>query len=718
MAEPHRTYCRNCPGICGLVIESEDDRITSIAGDGDHPMTEGYLCIKGLTSQDLHNGEDRLLCSKKRQEDGRFVDIETATALDEIHDQLSSITEQYGPGSVALYYGTGANNNSLCHCTMKGWLDLVGTPNIFSSMTVDQSAKWVTMGRMGMFPTGKHVVHEVDVVLLVGTNPPISHVSLPWAPFPTTNITKWIRKRKAEGAKYIVIDPRKTEMARFADIHLQLLPGEDAALLAGMIHLIFKNGWENKEFCRRYVDSIDTLKRSVRDFTPDYASKRAGVPQNLLEDATRVFVQGKHRSASSGTGPNMAPHSNLAEHLVECLNVITGAYRQAGDLIRNPGTLFEVIPDIEQVIPPNRSWEREPKLRTTGVGKVFGEYPSSLLPWEILSPGDDRIRALIVVGGNPVTSIGDPEKTVVAFENLDLLVTLDPRMTKTGQLSHYVIPTKLPYERHDITGLMDSYMIEPFVQIATPVIEPPEGVVDDWEFFWELAKRMNRTLVAKPPSFGVDFDQIPDGFELDMSEKPETIDLIRWMCDINALPFEEILAHPQGLKIERDPVEIRPAAGGHTARLDVCPADVAESLTEVRREEPDSRYRFRLSVRRILETMNSAYSEASRTRRRYPTNPAYMNPEDMDEEGLENDSKIRVSSDAGSVIAYVKVDRSVRRGVISMSHQWGALDPEDDPEGKEGAFTGRLVSIEHNLEKINFMPRQSGIPVNIQPLAE
>ncbi|MBI1181976.1 MAG: hypothetical protein GC201_15630 [Alphaproteobacteria bacterium] len=146
--------------------------------------------------------------------------------------------------------------------------------------------------------------------------------------------------------------------------------------------------------------------------------------------------------------------------------------------------------------------------------------------------------------------------------------------------------------------------------------------------------------------------------------------------------------------------------------------DVADALKALRREQPDSRFGYRLSTRRVTETMNTAYSQASRTRKRYLTNPAFMNPEDMDAEGLKDGAKIRISSDAGSVIAYVKTDQHTRQGVISMMGQWGALNPNDDPEGKTGAFTGRLVSIERDLEEINFMPRQSGIPVNIERMAE
>src|SRR5690606_22895721 len=106
-------------------------------------------------------------------------------------------------------------------------------------------------------------------------------------------------------------------------------------------------------------------------------------------------------SASSGTGTNMAAHSNICEHLLECLNAICGGYRRAGDPIRAIGGIFETVPIVETVIPPQRPWETGPKLRSVDAGLLNGEFPTSRLPDEILNSGDDRVRALVVFGGNP-----------------------------------------------------------------------------------------------------------------------------------------------------------------------------------------------------------------------------------------------------------------------------------------------------------------------------
>ena len=174
--ETHRTYCRNCQAACGLVIETEDNHITSVRGDRAHAVTQGFMCIKGTMSGDLHNGEGRLASAQKCDRRGGASNIDVEQALDEIAAKLSEIIKQHGPNSVALYFGTGVKFNTLGTKALQSWLlQCVGSPYLYSSSTIDQSAKWVTMLRMGMFLTGKPVIQDIDVMLAVGSNPYISH---------------------------------------------------------------------------------------------------------------------------------------------------------------------------------------------------------------------------------------------------------------------------------------------------------------------------------------------------------------------------------------------------------------------------------------------------------------------------------------------------------------------------------------------------------------
>lgn len=162
---------------------------------------------------------------------------------------------------------------------------------------------------------------------------------------------------------------------------------------------------------------------------------------------------------------------------------------------------------------------------------------------------------------------------------------------------------------------------------------------------------------------------------------------------------------------------VLPAPSDNGVRLELCPPDIAAELTQVLAETANSGFTHYLTCRRILETMNSAYRDAARTRGKYPVNWAYMNPADMPVKGLCDEQEIDIQSEFGKIRAVCKSEAALRRGVISMAHMFGALQSEAEPAVQGGSNTGRLTSLQQYLEPINFMPRFSGIPVNIEASA-
>ena len=202
--------------------------------------------------------------------------------------------------------------------------------------------------------------------------------------------------------------------------------------------------------------------------------------------------------------------------------------------------------------------------------------------------------------------------------------------------------------------------------------------------------------------------------KLDMETKPQSTDIIRWFCSFNDLSYEEICRHPGGLKVQCRPDTVTASDPDHGARMDVCPPDVAielsESLTRLSTTSVESSgFPFRLTCRRMLETMNSVYSENTRTRKRYKLNPVFMNPQDMKSVGVEEGQRVRVSSAVGTLTGLAKADKTMRLGVVAISHMWGTLEGQDPDD----AYSGRLVSIDENVQNINYMPMFSGIPVAI-----
>jgi anaerobic selenocysteine-containing dehydrogenase len=705
----HRSYCRQCSASCGVEVEVEDNRIVAIRGDADHPVSRGYLCTKGQSARELHNGEDRLVAAQKRRPDGSFRAINTMAALKEIAEQLRRVLEAHGPRSVGLYYGTGACFNGLSYGMARTWLAGTGSPEHYSSFTVDQSAKWVSLSRIGQFATGKPYIDDVDVMLIAGVNPVVSHLGYPLSPMPMSAPMRPIKQARKRGAKLIVIDPRRTETARQADLFLQIRPGEDAVLFAAMIRLILERGWQDMAFCDRFVTSINRLREAVADFTLEYAAGRTGIEADLIATATELFATARRQSASSGTGTNMAAHSNLAEHLLECLNALCGGYRRAGDPIRATGGIFDLVPTVEMVVPPRRDWETGPRLRTVDAGLLNGEFPTSRLPDEILHRGEDRLRALVVSGGNPASAIGDRARTARALKSLELLVVIDPRLSETARMADYVIPTKLPYERQDLTITQDNWFPYDFAQFTEPCVTAPEGMLDDWEVFWELGRLMELPMEFRTGPYGVSLPRGP----LDMTHRPTTIEMLRLACEDARVTPDDLRDHPSG-RIVTDGSRVRAAEEDDGNRLDVCAYDVFQEIRALRRESPgDPTYRYQLTSRRAVHVVNSSYQHAARVTARHAIAPLYMHPDDIAIERLVLGDTVEIASPAGRIVAQLQEDAGMRRGVVSMPSNWGSADPDDG----ESCLTSALVSLDDDLEPINFMPLQSGISVNIARLS-
>ncbi len=681
--------------------------------DGSASPYGGYLCPKGLAAIDFHNGaEGRLLGSLKRQADGSFAAIEAERALDEIGAKLKAIYEAHGPRAIAVYHGTGAYRCVLGGLMERAWVAALGTPNFFSSMTIDQSAKWVTMARMGVMASGRHNFRDADCAVLAGGNPVVTHQGAPFAVVETGAPARAFEAAKDRGCRIVIVDPRRTETARFADLLIQPLPGHDAEIFAAIAHVMLREGWHNRDFVARFCIQLDELRSALAPFTPELAAARADVPAEQIELAAKWLGEAKRPIVGSGTGPSMATRSNTADHMIEVVNVLAGGYRRAGDRIRNPGTL-KVKDAYEIAVSPTRSFEQEPKCVSEDTGLLVGEFPTALLPREIAADSPDRIRALICFGGDPLRAIGDPAAGRAGFEQLELLVSLDARMNPTADMADYVIATSQPFERHEITVPGDGSFPEPFVQYTPPVVEKPAGTIHDWEFFWGVSARMGVPLTFKYWNYGLRYQDIPDGLELSLHEKPDPEELCRYLAKDSTVPFDAIKANPSGVRSPPSERVVQPGPPDAPGRLHLCPPDVAAELAELAEAGAEQGFAFRLTCRRVLHALNSAYRGSKEMRRRFPVNYAHMNPDDMARAGIAEGDVVEIASAHGSLRTLAKAEDRLRPGVVSMTHMFGPLVGTGDPVADGGANVGQLVSHSEHVQPINFMPRFSAVPVNV-----
>ena len=304
MPEVRRSFCRFCHANCAMLVTIDGGRVTKVQGDPDDPVFGGYTCIKGRQLPEAHHGPQRLTVSQKRV-DGVYQDIAMDTALDEIGAKLSAIIAEHGPHAIAIYAGTYSFQNSAGVGSAMAFAQGLGTRNIYTSVTLDQPAKVYTTMRYGNWMGGMHTFAEADVAFFIGNNPIVSHYGPPGG-LPPFSPSRRLRDALDKGLKLIVADPRESDVAALAHIHLPVRPGEDPAMLAGIIHVILAEGLYDKGFVQQYVDGLDDLTRAVADFTPAVAAARAGVEESQLVAAARMFAGGTKGVVSTGTGPEMA----------------------------------------------------------------------------------------------------------------------------------------------------------------------------------------------------------------------------------------------------------------------------------------------------------------------------------------------------------------------------------------------------------------------------
>ena len=706
-----KSFCRNCGASCGIELEVHGNRLQRLRGDRANPISKGYFCIKGNASLELQNGVGRLLASQKRV-DGVHRPIVIDKALDEVAARLTTLVARHGPGAVGLYYGTGAYGSALNIPVAKGWAKSLGTSQVYSSQTIDQSPKAITALRMGAFKSGRQPLATSDVFLLSGSNPLVSHLG-GWGGPTMFSPGSSIREAKKRGMKFIVIDPRQTETARLADVHLQPKPGQDVAVHAALLHVILNEGLYDATFCARYTSKLDTLREVLARFTPEHAEQESGVSAVALREAARMFGLAKTGSTMSGTGANMAPHANLAEHLLECLNVVCGRYRRAGERIISP-SILSAGAVREGVHPPYPIWDHSPKMAShPDVGwAIPNEYPTNLLADEILHSGENRLRALVVTGGNPIMAIPDYEVVKRAFGALELLVTLDVRMSETAKMSDYVLSCNTPYERADLALMTDGNAAFPAVQYTRPICEAPGEAREEWAIFHGLAQRMGFPLAWEFWNYGsgASGEQMVLGLE----DCPTTDDLFNFICRHPALTFSDIQSRGAvGIVPDMPPSFVESPDPSDVATLDLLPDEVLAELNssfETHQRQCLVEGELLLHVRRLLEVKNSNFIDSEVVLRRYPYNPLYAHPDDLARRGISAGDRVQVRSSSGSLTAVVRADPTQRLGTVSMHHSWST-------GGSEGAPVTALVSRDTCREAHNFVPRMSAIPVTLTQMA-
>ncbi len=710
--ETKHSFCRVCHAACPIEVDVETtdgvERVTAIRGVQDDPLFEGYTCIKGRQLPDQMHHPDRLRTAFKRVEGGHLEEVASSDALDEIAEKLAAIIDEHGPQAVASYTGTGGYQNCVALEAARAFHKGIGSRSVYTSVTIDQPAKSMVPALIGWWEGGWDNFRDADISMAIGYNPMVSSYAAAGG-LQGTNPFVTMRRAKERGMKLIVVDPRKTELASFADIHLQVKPGEDPALLSAMIKVILDEELHDIEFCEDWVDGIELLSKTVAPYTPEYAAERCEVDADDIVAAARMFAGGTCGTAGAGTGPNMAPNSLLTEYLTIALNALCGRVNREGDQVESGTLLYPDTPKRAQAIPPMEI-RTGPEHRFRNLRGYRGEMLCTVLAEEILEPGKGQVRALIVNGGNPAVAFPDQELTMRALRDLDLLVVVDHRMTATAVEADYVIAPTLSLERADVPHLMDRWLTQPYTHYTEASIAPEGDVLNEWQVFYGLTRRLG----VKMPMAGGDVAEL---------DNPTDQDVIDYAYANARISMDDYRAAPRTIHPERSYV-VEAADPECTAKFDVGNESMMTKLAEARSQQTSAEliegyvageYPFRLVSRRLKTVLNSLGSELpGLAAKGGTTNPAFMNPDDLDELGLVDGDLIEISSTVGVINGVCESAPDVKRGVISMAHSWGDASMEDDKVRDIGVPTSRLTSTTACYDEYTGMAVLSAIPVKVR----
>jgi anaerobic selenocysteine-containing dehydrogenase len=586
----------------------------------------------------------------------------------------------------------------------------------FDASTIDKPGKPIAKALHGTWMAPAQGFDRPDVALLIGMNPVVSYQGAPFG-----NPGKWLTDRIKSGMQLIVVDPRGSDVARRAAIHLQPRPGTDAAILAAMINVILEEGLIDHDFVALETTGLEELERSVARFDPSTVADYAGVPVSDLVTAARLFAQASRGYAVAGTGANMSGAGTLMEYLVLDLMTLCGRWLREGEVVRNPGTLSKSRQFVAQARPPMPAFGLGEQLRVRGLTASVAGLPTAALAEEMLLEGDGQVRCLLSCGGNPASAWPDSAQTVNALAGLDLLVQIDPWMSATARLADYVIAPTMPLETADITLYPEISTFPPhlgttdaWAQYSPAVVDRPVGsdLIEEWEFFYGLAKRLNvplriNELIHQPIT----------EFELDLQQQPTSDEVLERLVADGRVSLDEVKSHPGGVSLPDPDARVLPRERGWTGRLELADRTMMEDLGALELQAPFGEggpTHFRLICRRTPQAYNSSCIDASTHRGRL-YNPAFLHPLDMAELGLSAGQPVEIIGEDAVSQAIVEPDDHLRRGVLSMSHGYGTSEEQEVEQ--RGTNVNELTAVDAVYDPYSGQPQMSNVPVQVVALS-
>lgn len=751
----YKTACILCNQNCGIEIQKDEaGNFTQVLGDKEHPVSEGYICQKA-TRLNYYQKQERLTSPLRKDDAGEFQEISWEVAIKEIAEKLVQIRDTHGGKSIA-YAGGGGQGNHLGGVYGAALRTACDTPYIYAALAQEKTGNfWVNGHLFGRQNTNYcEAVGEAEYVMVLGANPLQSH-GIPKAR-PTINEVA----RNPEKT-LVVIDPRKTETAKKADIFLQVQPGKDAYLLGAMLGYIIQNDLEDKDFIQTHTVGFEEIKPHFTKIPVSKYAKIAGVMEEQIIEVASGITRAKSFALRSDLGIEQSHNSTLNAYLARLLFLVTGHFgREGTNCLHN--FLFPLIGHSKE---PEAGGVTTQVTGMKGIGKLF---PPNILPQEILTDDPKRLRALIVDSANPVATYADSQSQRQAIENLELSVVIDVAMTETAQAAQYVLPAQNQYEKMEAT-FFNLEFPNNFFHLRHPIETPLKGTLDEPEIYRRLVVAMGE-IPGSFPLLGAiaKLDRKMPGFKLfplalaittKLKPKWKKQQLLLLTETLGkALPFKyakssafiwfaaHLFARKYEKQVQRAGFKGKGYALGEALFNRILHSKSGTLISKHTYEESWELVRHKdkkihLEIPEMLKWMNElpqgmetqdefTFNLLAGERRAYNANALFRNPEwrkkdtegalkihpeDAAEQGIENGDWVRCYSKNGEVVIKTWITDEMPRKMLSMPHGYGFSYPGHDIK-TTGALVNNLTSMD-DCDPLAKTPYHKNVRVNLEKVS-
>ncbi len=661
-----KTHCaRMDHGGCALLVGVKDNRIVQVKGDPEGYLNKGYTCFKGRVSPDRLTHPDRLKHPLKRvgkRGEGKWQRISWEEALAETSENLNKIKEKFGARAVG--FGVGMPKG-LEHFVLIRLANIFGSPNVIASQDVCHAPREITgIHTCGFYPVAD-LHNPTELILLWASNVTSTNEE--------GQIASLFYDQLKRGAKLIVVDPRRTELAEKADFWLQMRPGTAQALAIGFIHVIIEESLYDKEFVEKYAYGFEDLARHVKTYTPERVSEITWVPADLIRKAARMYA--KARPAALQWGNPIEHDINVfdATRSLVCLMAICGNLDVAGG---NVNARDPKIMGLGEFVRADLIPEKRKEMISAHYNVIprFMTVPPAYFRKAVLESDPYPVKAYYGMCTNPLVAWADSNATYDAFMNLDFVAVAEIFMTPTASLADIVFPVAHQFEMNDI----GHYGIGHGMILARPkIVDPPEECWPDIKIMNELGKR-----ISPPEHWHDDHETF-----LEDLLKPAGLTYREFVARRYLKgPDRFKLYEKEGFRTPTGKVELKLSTAD---KFKLKPLPEFTGLPE----EDDPDYPLVLISAKSRYYLISSYRWVDKLRERRPRPTVEIHPDTATRYGIGDGDEVVIETKYGEITQTARVTDIVHPRVISASLGWWFPegDPKEQFEWKKSNFN-RLTS--------------------------